>query len=544
MPSSNGDFGDDKNDEVVGGSSSPSDDTVSISLGGEPLIMSDAADGSSSSLRRRPPFVSSFRHTLDRIRTDSVQNRHHPVGATTANTNNNSGRSLLDGGAPTWHQGLKARIHKKLQEKTRDDWVAAVLPCWAWLRTYPVRQNLPADLMAGLTVGLMIVPQSMSYAKLAGLPVEFGLYSALIPVYAYSLFGTSRQLAVGPVALISLLLSTGLSQVMETRSVSAEDPNYDALYAQLAIQCSFLVGIIYIGMGLLQAGFVTIFLSHAVISGFTTGAAVIIGMSQVKYLFGYDVVRSDRLQELLESIFSGIEQFNYRPFLMGCSSILMLLFFKHVGKTYPKYKWVRAAGPLFVTVLALVLVVALNLENRGIAVVGTIPKGFPGLTVKEWTPLSDVKDIILVVISIVIVGFMESIAIAKQLASKHKYEIDSSQELIGLGMANFLGSAFSAYPVTGSFSRSAVNNEAGATSGVAGMVTATIVCFVLLFLTAFFEKLPLSVLGAIVISGVLGLLDYDEAMYLWRVRTKKRAGVFNNTIGTSSLTNMCIHTLK
>jgi sulfate transporter 4 len=263
--------------------------------------------------------------------------------------------------------------------------------------------------------------------------------------------------------------------------------------------------------------FVTIFLSHAVISGFTTGAAVIIGMSQVQYIFGYKVERSDVIYEILHNIFASIDEFNWRTFTMGMLSIITLVSLKSIGKQYPKYKWVRAMGPLTVTTVTIILTVAFSLDDKGIPIVGSIPKGLPKFTASEWTPIENFEKLYMVVISIVIVGFMESIAIAKQLASKHKYEIDPSQELIGLGMANFLGGMFQAYPVTGSFSRSAVNNESGAESGISGMVTATMVGVVLLFLTPVFEKLPLNVLAAIVISGVLGLLDYEEAMYLWRV---------------------------
>jgi sulfate transporter 4 len=340
-------------------------------------------------------------------------------------------------------------------------------------------------LVAGITVGAMIIPQSMSYAKLAGLPVQYGLYSALVPVYAYSLFGSSRQLAVGPVALISLLLATGLGDLLPQGDLSDEE--YTQQYATLAIQVSFLTGLLYIGMGLLQLGFVTIFLSHAVVSGFTTGAAVIIGVSQLKYIFGYNVQRSDVLVGLLHNLFVNISQFNWKTFLMGSLSIITLVILKHIGKAYPKYKWVRAAGPLAVTVLTIIFTWAFNLEEWGIPVVGNIPQGFPQFTANLWTPISDFSGVMGVVISITIVGFMESIAIGKKLAAIHKYELDSSLELIGLGMANFMGAMFQSYPVTGSFSRSAVNNDTGAESGISGMVTATIVAMVLLFLTPVFE---------------------------------------------------------
>ena len=238
-----------------------------------------------------------------------------------------------------------------------------------------------------------------------------------------------------------------------------------------------------------RLGFVTIFLSHAVVSGFTTGAAVIIGLSQVKYLFGYDIPKSDVLHEVIQNIIAGIDQFNYKTFLVGGIGVLVLLAMKHIGKTYPKCKWVRAAGPLTVCVVSIVLNVIFDLESKGIPVVGAIPKGLPTVTTDVWFPMENADKLMVLVFSITIVGFMESIAIGKQLASKHKYELDSSLELIGLGMANFCGAIFNSYPVTGSFSRSAVNNESGAQSGISGIVTATIVGLVLLFMTTVFEKM-------------------------------------------------------
>jgi len=190
---------------------------------------------------------------------------------------------------------------------------------------------------------------------------------------------------------------------------------------------------------------------------------------------------------------------------------------KSIGKTFPKLKWVRAIGPLTVTALSIALSWGFGLENYGIPVVGNIPSGFPSFTAGLWTPIPEFGSLMPTVMSMVVVGFMESIAIAKQLASKHKYELDSSTELIGLGFSNLLGSMFQSYPVTGSFSRSAVNNESGAKSGISGIITATLVMMVLLFLTKPFEKLPLAVLASIVISGVLGLLDYTEAIHLFHV---------------------------
>lgn len=310
------------------------------------------------------------------------------------------------------------------------------------------------------------------------------------------------------------MLSTGLTHIVAPAGGAFTEAQTQE-YIMLSIQASLLVGLFYIAMGLLRLGFVTIFLSHAVISGFTSGAAVIIGLSQLKYILGYNIERSDRLVELLHNTVEGVSGFSYKTFLMGMSGVLVLLVMKHCGKTYPKLKWMRAMGPLTVSAVCIMVTWAFGLQNRGIPIVENIPSGLPSVTISQWAPLD--MDLMQTVLSMVVVGFMESIAIAKQLAAKHKYELDSSTELLGLGVANFMGAVFNSYPITGSFSRSAVNNDSGAKSGISGVVTATLVMLTLLFLTSIFEFMPLATLAAIVISGVLGLLDYEEAIYLWRV---------------------------
>jgi len=289
--------------------------------------------------------------------------------------------------------------------------------CW--------KQHLSNDCVAGLTVGLMVVPQSMSYARLAGLPVQFGLYSALMPLVAYAVFGTSRQLAVGPVALLSLLLYQGLTTLLKDQQQQYATPqDYQTAYNNLAVQCSLLVGIVYLLLGACRLGFVTIFLSHAVVAGFTTGAALLIALSQVKYLVGYDVA-GDRLPELLRSLFSGHHDnktFNPVTFVLGTVAIALLVALKRIDvKQHPQYQWLRPAGPLLVTTGALVLTVVLNYfwssakGDTAVPTVGPIPRGVPEVTLHLlWTPIvSDFKQLFWVVIPMVIVGFMESIAIGR-----------------------------------------------------------------------------------------------------------------------------------
>lgn len=396
------------------------------------------------------------------------------------------------GGAPEgWVERHVQTVQQAFQQKRScKDWITTLIPLARWLQTYQWKESILTDILAGLTVGVMIVPQSMSYAKLAGLPVEYGLYSSLVPIFAYALFGSSRQLAVGPVALVSLLLNTGLTMILEKEGITPEStPDYEKIYTTLALQTSFLCGLCFVVMGLLRLGFVTIFLSHAVVSGFTSAAAIIIGLSQIKYIFGYSIPSDKSLHRMLENIFASIDEFNYKTFLLGTFCVMTLMGLKKLAQVYPKLKWTRAIGPLLVTVITIILQVTVDLQANGIPIVGHIPKGFPEFTANIVFPLQDMGNIAIVVLSIVIIGFMESIAIAKQLANKNNYELDSSLELVGLGMANMASGMFGGYPVVGSFSRSAVNNEAGARSGISAIVTATLVGLVLLFMTPVFEKL-------------------------------------------------------
>jgi len=439
--------------------------------------------------------VSTHRRTLNRLQSDASENKTHSVPHEKVRTLKRKG-------------SFSERTMEGLKNKTPMDWLETFIPLAKWIKTYDWRNYFAKDAIAGATVGVMIIPQSMSYAKLAGLPVEYGLYSGLVPVYAYALFGSSRQLAVGPVALVSLLLSTGLTDILSERNLDVKSPEYIEIYTKMAIQVAFLVGLMYIAMGILRLGFVTIFLSHTVVSGFTTGASVIIGMSQVKHIVGYDYPKSDVLHKNIENIVDGIEGFNYKTFLMGVCSIFALVGIKWFSGTDKKYKWVAPLGPLFVTAITIIVTWSLSLDENGIPIVKKIPKGLPSITLSDWTPIEDFSKIIVLVISITIVGFMESIAIAKQLAAKHKYDLDSSLELIGLGMANFLGAMFGAYPVTGSFSRSAVNNETGAVSGMSGVVTATLVAIVLLLLTPVFEQLVCGTLLGLRISAFPRQLAY------------------------------------
>ncbi|KAG6498637.1 hypothetical protein ZIOFF_038358 [Zingiber officinale] len=414
------------------------------------------------------------------------------------------------------------------------DWMELLLPCTRWMRNYRLREYLQADLMAGITVGVMLVPQSMSYAKLASLNPIYGLYGGFVPVFVYAIFGSSRQLAVGPVALTSLLVSNVLTPIV--------DPS-DKLYTELAILMSLMVGIFECLMGLLRLGWLIRFVNHSVISGFTTASAIVIALSQLKYFVGYSIVRSSKIIPLVKSIIAGAGNFSWPPFVMGSIFLAILLVMKHLGKSRKKFRSLRAAGPLTPVILGTVFVKIFHPDS--ISVVGDIPQGLPKFSIP--TGFENVKSLIPTALLITGVAILESVGIAKALAVKNGYELDSNQELLashfvvgleiqivfqsasnleapsalfGLGVANICGSFFSSYPSTGSFSRSAVNNESGARTGLSGIVMGIIMSCALLFMTPLFTDIPQCALAAIVISAVMGLVDYEEAIFLWCVDKK------------------------
>ncbi|CAN6471254.1 unnamed protein product [Victoria cruziana] len=401
---------------------------------------------------------------------------------------------------------LPPRWRTKFKQMTLLQWMELLIPCSRWIRTYKWREYLQVDLMAGLTVGIMLVPQAMSYAKLAGLQPIYGLYTGFVPIFIYAIFGSSRQLAIGPVALVSLLVSNVLAGIADSSE----------LYTELALLLALMVGVLECIMGLLRLGWLIRFISHSVISGFTTASAIVIALSQAKYFLGYSIVRSSKIIPLIKSIISGASQFSWPPFVMGSIILAILLVMKHLGKNNKKLQFLRAAGPITGVVSGTIFVKLFHPSS--ISVVGVIPQGLPKFSVpKEF---GYVKSLIPTAFLITGVAILESVGIAKALAAKNGYELDSNQELFGLGVANVCGSFFSIYPTTGSFSRSAVNHESGAKTGLSGIVMGLIMGCALLFMTPLFTDIPQCCLAAIVISAVMGLVDYDEAIFLWHTDKK------------------------
>lgn len=372
-----------------------------------------------------------------------------------------------------------------------------VSPLLSQLSDYS-NEKLKGDLSAGLTVGVMLIPQGMAYAMIAGLPPIYGLYAALVPLIIYALLGTSRQLAVGPVAMVSLLVAAGVAPLADG-DVS--------LYIGLALLLSLMIGVLQVGLGVIRAGFLTNFLSHPVLAGFTSAAALIIGLNQLKHLLGVQIPRSNYVHEIIGASFSQLSNVNGANLAIGIVGIFLLVVLK---------RWKRALpGALFVVILSTVAVWFGGLSGIGVKIVGDVPGGLP-VPIMPAISIENIRALFPTALAITLVGYMESIAVAKVYASKHHYPLNANQELIALGAANVAGAFFQAYPTTGGFSRTAVNDQAGAQTSLATLISAGIIGITLLFLTGLFYFLPQAVLAAIVMVAVWGLIEWREAVFLWK----------------------------
>ena len=373
-------------------------------------------------------------------------------------------------------------------------------------RFFPITETLrnydsglfKGDLNAGVTVGIMLIPQGMAYAILAGLPPVYGLYASIVPLVIYALFGTSRQLAVGPVAMVSLLIVAGVGNFTEVGS---------AQFIQLAILTALGVGIVQFLMGVFRMGFLVNFLSHPVLSGFTSAAALIIGASQIKNLTGLELSSTKQVEQIIIETVQRFAEIEPITAAIGIGSIAAIVLIRKWKRTFP--------SALIVVVVGTLLTALFGLNERGVAIVGDIPTGLPAFSL-EFLNLSDVQILIPTILIISLVSYMESIAVAKAIANKHGYKVDANQELMALGAANIGGSLFQAFPTTGGFSRTAVNDQSGANTTIASIISAAIIALTVLFLTPLFYYLPSAVLAAIIMVAVAGLFDAAEIKYLWK----------------------------
>jgi len=371
-------------------------------------------------------------------------------------------------------------------------------PILSWLKTYSP-SFLKGDIAAGITVGIMLIPQGMAYAMIAGLPPVYGLYAALFPQIIYAIMGTSRQLAVGPVAMDSLLVAAGLGALSLTTN---------AEYVALASFLALFMGTIQLLLGGLKLGFLVNFLSKPVISGFTSAAAIIIALSQLNHLLGIDIPRSNKLHELFFYLIELGPQTHLLSVLISGLGISFLLIAK---KHFPKLP-----GALLLVFLTTFIAAQNNWESLGVTLVKEVPEGLPSF-VWPKAGLSQVYELFPLVLTLALIAFMEAISVAKAVEEKEKTNyLNPNQELIALGSANIVGGLFQAFPTTGGFSRTAVNHDAGAKTGVAALFSAAVVGLTLLFFTSFFYHLPTAVLGAIILVAVGKLIDLSYPKKLWK----------------------------
>jgi SulP family sulfate permease len=376
--------------------------------------------------------------------------------------------------------------------------IKKIAPILDWLPNYNA-SLFKGDLIAGITVGIILIPQGIAYALIAGLPPIYGLYCALVPQVMYAVFGSSRQVAIGPVAMDSLIVATGVSTLALAGSES---------YISIAILLALMVGAIQFIMGVFSLGFIVNFLSKPVITGFTSAVALIIGLNQFRNLFGVDIVQSDQIQIIIEDIWLQINDFNYHTTSIGLISALLIIIFRKINKKIP--------NALIVVVLGVLIMKYFGNSFADVSIVKDIPSGLPKFGIPDFD-IALLKELLPIALTLVMVGYLETISIGKSLEAKQdEYRIRPNQELIALGLSNMVGSLFKAYPSTSSFSRSAINQESGAKTGMAALISVVMVVITLLFLTPLFYHLPQAVLAAIIIVAVFGLINFKEAIFLWK----------------------------
>lgn len=374
------------------------------------------------------------------------------------------------------------------------------------------------DAVSGVTAGILAIAQGMAYAMIAGLPPVFGLYAALTPQIIYVLMGTSRQLSVGPVAMDSLIVAAGIG----TLSVIGIEQ-----YIAAAIFLALLVGVIQVLLGTLKLGFLVNFLSKPVLSGFTSAAAIIIGLSQLKHLLRIDMEQSNKIHVLVQEVVSNISDTHFLSFGLGVAGMVLIKLFQKISKKIPAILVVVSLGTL--------LLYFTQGQLNGIRIVGAIPVGLPKLRIPSFDT-NQLVDLIPIAITLAVVGFTEAISIAKSIEERHtEYEVDPNQELIAIGSGNIIGSFAQSYPSTASFSRSAIQDQGGAQSGIASLFSAGLVLLTLLFLTSLFYYLPIPILAAIIMVSVFGLIDFKYPRQLWKKNREESVAFIVTFIITMSV---------
>ncbi|KAI3924592.1 hypothetical protein MKX01_003732 [Papaver californicum] len=369
----------------------------------------------------------------------------------------------------------------------------AVFPILDWGRSYNF-SKFKGDLIAGLTIASLCIPQDIGYAKLAGLLPEYGLYSSFVPPLIYAFMGSSKDIAIGPVAVVSLLLGTQLQAEIDPEENPIE-------YRNLAFTATFFAGITQFTLGFLRLGFLIDFLSHAAIVGFMGGAAVTIALQQLKGLLGIKkFTKNSDIISVMKSVTSSAHHgWNWQTILIGVSFLAFLLTAKFIGKKYKKFFWVPAIGPLISVVVATFFVYITRADKDGVQIVNHIRQGINPASVK------------------IIYFTGKYLTTGIRIGAVADYQIDGNKEMVALGTMNIVGSMTSCYVATGSFSRSAVNYMAGCKTAVSNIVMSIVVMLTLLVITPLFKYTPNAILASIIISAVVGLMDIDAVILIWKI---------------------------
>lgn len=399
--------------------------------------------------------------------------------------------------------------------------MARYFPIFKWGRNY-TRNTLVSDLVAAAIVTIMLVPQSLAYALLAGLPAEVGLYASMLPLVAYAIFGTSRTLSVGPVAVVSLMTAAALGKLGLAGIVE---------YAAAAATLAALSGAMLLALGVFRLGFLANFLSHPVIAGFITASGILIAAGQVKHLLGISA-GGENLLEIAKSLAANLAQVNLLTVGLGAAATLFLFWVRkglkpvliQFGMRPSLAELVAKAGPIFALAATAFAAWMFDLSASGVKLVGVIPQGLPNLTLPTFSP-SLLQSLALPALLISVVGFVESVSVGQTLAAKRRQRIDPDQELIGLGVSNIAASVSGGFPVTGGFSRSVVNFDAGAETPAAGAFTAIGLAVATVFLTPLLAYLPQATLAATIIVAVLSLVDLSILKRTWVYATSDFAAV-------------------
>ncbi|AKH68052.1 high affinity sulfate transporter 1 [Spongiibacter sp. IMCC21906] len=389
--------------------------------------------------------------------------------------------------------------------------LARYFPILSWGQEYN-KASLISDGLAAVIVTIMLIPQSLAYALLAGLPAEMGLYASMLPLVAYGIFGTSRTLSVGPVAVVSLMTASAVGQIASSGDVS---------YMAAAMLLALMSGFFLLAMGLLKAGFLANFLSHPVIAGFITASGIIIAFSQLKHILGVNA-QGENLLQLLISLFSQLQYTNLSTLAVGLPVLVFLFWVRSglkallltLGMTEFSASMLAKTGPVVGVIATSVAAYGFELGNQGVALVGQVPVGLPELQLPAMDNPAW-KHLLISAIFISIIGFVESVSVGHTLAAKRRQKISPDQELIGLGAANIASSLSGGYPVTGGFARSVVNFDAGAVTPAAGIFTAVGIALAAIFFTPYLAYLPTATLAATIIVAVLSLVDFSILKKTW-----------------------------